>query len=54
LICNQLAMFRMKLQEKELKDTNRKEWYLIATVLDRFCLIILSIIMSIGLIAVLA
>lgn len=45
-------MFRMRIQEKDLKDTNRREWYLIASVLDRFCLIVLSIVMSIGLIAV--
>ncbi len=54
LINNQLAMFRMKLQENDLKECNHREWFLIACVFDRVCLIVLSIISSIGLIAVFA
>ena len=53
LINNQLAMFRMRLQEGDLKEKNRNDWYLIATVLDRFCLICYTAIMLLGLFIVL-
>jgi hypothetical protein len=53
LINNQLAMFRMRLQEGDHKEKNRNDWYLIATVLDRFCLICYTVIMLLGLFIVL-
>ena len=53
LINNQLAMFRMRLQEGDQKEKNRNDWYLIATVLDRFCLICYTVIMLLGLFIVL-
>ncbi len=53
LINNQLAMFRTRLQENDLKEKNRNDWYLIATVLDRFCLGVYSFIMLLGLFIVL-
>jgi hypothetical protein len=40
LINNQLAMMRTKFQEEDMKTVNQKDWYIIASCLDRFCLII--------------
>lgn len=53
LINNQIAMFRMRLQENDLKDRNKSNWYLIAVALDRFCLICYAFIMILGLFIVL-
>lgn len=53
LINNQLAMFRMRLQENELKDKNKGDWYLIAVALDRFCLICYTVVMLLGLFIIL-
>ena len=49
LINNQLAIQRMKIQEKDTLDDNKKEWYLIASTLDRFCLLCYSVITLLGL-----
>lgn len=40
LISNQLAMFRSKIKEKESREKNQRDWLIIASVLDRFFLII--------------
>lgn len=40
LISNQLAMFRSKIKEKESREKNQRDWLVIASVLDRFCLIV--------------
>ena len=53
LINNQIAMLRRKFQESDLKESNRKEWYLIALVCDRLCLIIYSIVSFVGLFVIL-
>ena len=49
LINNQLSLMRMKIKEKDHLNQNKKEWYLIAITLDRFCLIVYFLIMLIGL-----
>lgn len=48
LISNQLAILRLKLQEQDLKDQNKRDWLLVAIILDRFCIFIYLIIMLIG------
>lgn len=40
LINNQVGAFRSKLKQNDLKNMNKQEWYLIATVFDRLFLII--------------
>ena len=49
LINNQLSLMRMKIKEKDHLNQNKKEWYLIAITLDRFCLIVYFLIMLVGL-----
>ena len=53
LISNQLGMFRKKLQENDVKAQNKQEWFLIASVLDRVCLIVYAIISLFGLFVIL-
>lgn len=53
LINNQIALFRRKLKENDVKDVNKQEWYLIATVLDRVCLLTYSLIAAFGLFVIL-
>ena len=53
LISNQLGLFRKQLQQTDAKDTNKREWYLIATVLDRVCLLVYGVISLFGLFVVL-
>jgi hypothetical protein len=52
LINNQLAMFRMRIQEKDLKSEAKREWDLVAVILDRLCLICYFILIFFGLISV--
>ena len=49
LINNQLANFRIRINEKDLKELNKKDWYLIACTLDRFCLLVYTVILVLGL-----
>ena len=49
LINNQLAMLRMRIQDKETKEHNRKDWYLLAASLDRFFLFVYILLMTVGL-----
>ena len=53
LINNQIALFRRKLKENDVKDVNKQERYLIATVLDRVCLLTYSLIAAFGLFVIL-
>lgn len=53
LINNHIAMLRMRLQEGDLKERNKSNWYLIAVALDRFSLICYTSIMLLGLFIVL-
>lgn len=48
LINNQIAMLRIRLQEKDIKEQNKKDWYLIACSLDRFFLYLYIIVMFFG------
>ena len=49
LISNQLSLIRMRYKEKDIQSKNKSDWNLIACVLDRFCLIVYSVIMFLGL-----
>lgn len=53
LINNQVANERKRLQQDELRQRNRDEWYTIATVLDRLCLLGYAVIGLLGLLIVL-
>lgn len=53
LINNQIAKYCVKLKENDLRETNKREWCLIAIVLDRLCLIGYTIIASFGLFVIL-
>jgi hypothetical protein len=48
LINNQIAMLRIRLQEKDIKEQNKKDWYLIACSLDRFFLYVYIVVMFFG------
>ncbi len=48
LINNQIAMLRIRLQEKDIKEQNKKDWFLIASSLDRFFLYVYIIVMFFG------
>lgn len=52
LINNQLALLRMRIQEKDLKNDAKREWDLVALMLDRLCLIFYFILIFFGLISV--
>lgn len=49
LINNQLAMMRMKVQENDSKDQNKKDWHLVSCAFDRLFLTIYVVIMLLGL-----
>lgn len=52
LISNQLALMRRRFQDKDAKSQNQQEWYLIALTLDRFCLLVYTVITSLGLVSI--
>ncbi len=49
LINNQLANFRMRINEKDTRELNRRDWCLIACTLDRFCLLVYTVVLLMGL-----
>lgn len=49
LINNQLAMMRIKAQEKDSKEQNKKDWHVVACAFDRLFLLFYSVIMLLGL-----
>lgn len=53
LISNQLGLFRKRMQQTDVKEMNKQEWYLIATVLDRVCLLVYGVISLFGLFIIL-
>ena len=52
LISNQLALMRRRFQDKDAKSQNQQEWYLIALTLDRFCLLVYTVITALGLVSI--
>lgn len=48
-INNQIAQERKRLRHNETKEHNRNEWYLIAIVLDRMCLLAYTVVALVGL-----
>ena len=53
LINNQLAKERRRMQQSDMKDMNKMEWYFIAVVLDRLCLLVYAVIGMFGLFIIL-
>lgn len=49
LINNQLAMMRIKAQERDSKEQNKKDWHVVACAFDRMFLMIYSVVMFLGL-----
>lgn len=49
LINNQLAMMRIKAQEKDSKEQNKKDWHVVSCAFDRMFLMLYVIIMLFGL-----
>ena len=49
LINNQLAMMRIKAQEKDSKDQNKKDWHVVSCAFDRMFLMIYAVILFLGL-----
>lgn len=49
LISNQLAHLRTRINDKDMRELNKKDWYLIACTLDRFCLLVYAVLLFLGL-----
>jgi hypothetical protein len=54
LINNQIAMLRKRLKEKEAQQQAKKEWFLVASIIDRISLFAYILAMCFGLIIVFA
>lgn len=49
LINNQLAMMRIKAQERDSKEQNKKDWHVVSCAFDRMFLMFYAVVMFLGL-----